>query len=268
MATPWVVALAGKGGTGKSTLAALLVRSLRNAGRTPILAVDADPNTSLETALGLHPAAMVSDVLDATRGMRDVPDAIPKSSYLEYRLEDCLAEGRGVDLVVMGRPEGAACYCAVNHLLRVHIDRLMGAYRSVVVDNEAGMEHVSRRTTREADVMLIVSDATVAGIRAARRIQLLVGELALPVRDTALVVDRATELPPAVAEAIAGSGLRLAGLVPHDPLVVESELEGRSLLDLPDESIAARAVTRLLPMLTATRTTTGPSAPAVSGAAT
>ena len=159
----YVVALAGKGGTGKTTIAGLVVRSLRRSGRVPVLAVDADPNTSLDAALGLRPTRTISDVVDASHGMRDVPGNVPKSTYLEYQLEDCLAEGRGVDLVAMGRPEGPACYCASNHLLRTHLDRLMGAYPSVVVDNEAGMEHLSRRTTRDVDLLLVVSDPTLVG---------------------------------------------------------------------------------------------------------
>ena len=242
---PYVVALAGKGGTGKTTVAGLLVRSLRRSGRVPVLAVDADPNTSLDVALGLRPARTISDVVDATHGMREVPGNVPKSTYLEYQLEDCLAEGRGVDLVAMGRPEGPECYCASNHLLRTHLDRLMGAYRSVVVDNEAGMEHLSRRTTRDVDLLLVVSDPTLVGIRTALRIRALVGELKLTVRDSVLVVNRVAALPEPVAQALAEGGLRLVGLVPDDPLVATFELEGRPLLELPDDSPAVEAVERM-----------------------
>lgn len=242
----YVVALAGKGGTGKTTIAGLVVRSLRRSGRVPVLAVDADPNTSLDAALGLRPSRTISDVVDASHGMRDVPGNMPKSTYLEYELEDCLAEGRGVDLVAMGRPEGPACYCASNHLLRTHLDRLMGAYQSVVVDNEAGMEHLSRRTTRDVDLLLVVSDPTLVGIRTALRIRALVGELSLTVRASALVVNRVAELPPAVAQALSEGGLRLVGLVPEDPLVAAYELEGRALLDLPDDAPAVVAVEQML----------------------
>lgn len=242
----YVVALAGKGGTGKTTIAGLVVRSLRRAGRIPVLAVDADPNTSLDVAIGLRPARSISDVVDASHGMREVPGNIPKSTYLEYELEGCLAEGRGVDLVAMGRPEGPACYCASNHLLRTHLDRLMGAYRSVVVDNEAGMEHLSRRTTRDVDLLLVVSDATLIGIRTALRIRALIGELSLTVRSSALVVNRVATLPLPVEQALAEGGLRLVGLVPDDPLVAAFELEGRPLLDLPDDAPAVEAVERML----------------------
>jgi CO dehydrogenase maturation factor len=244
-----VIALAGKGGTGKTTVAGLVVRALRRASRTPILAVDADPNICLDAALGLHPARTISDVLHASHGLRGVPETMPKATYLEFELEGCVAEGRGIDLIEMGRPEGPACYCSANHLLRSYMDRLMGAYRTVVVDNEAGMEHLSRRTTRDVDLLLVVSDATVVGIRSAQRIRALVAELALPVRRTALVVNQATGLPPAVTEAIAADGLELAGLVPDDPQIAEFELAGRPLLELPDDAPAAGAVERLLAAL-------------------
>jgi len=244
-----VIALAGKGGTGKTTIAGLVVRSLRRARRTPILAVDADPNVCLDAALGLHPTRTVSDVLHASHGLRGVPETVPKATYLEYELEACLAEGRDVDLIEMGRPEGPACYCSANHLLRTYIDRLMGAYRTVVVDNEAGMEHLSRRTTRDVDLLLIVSDASQVGIRSAQRIRELVTELAIPVRRMALVVNQATELPAGVEMAIAANGLEVAGLVPDDPRILEFELAGRPLLELPDDTPAVGAVERMLAAL-------------------
>src|SRR3989304_9550178 len=171
---PFVIAVAGKGGTGKTTLAGLIVRALQRTGRTPFLAGDADPNTNLDVALGLRPSRSVSDVLDDTKGMRNVPQNVPKATYLQSQLEDCLAEGRGVDLIVMGRPAGSGWYCAANHLLRDHLDRLIGSYPYVVMDNEAGMEHLSRRTTRDVDLLLIVSNPTQAGLKAARRLKELV----------------------------------------------------------------------------------------------
>ncbi len=243
---PFVLAVAGKGGTGKTTMAGLVIRALRRTGRTPILAVDADPNTNLDAALGLRPNRAISDVLHETRGMREVPGNLPRATYLEYHLEDCLAEGEGVDLIVMGRPEGAGCYCAANHLLRDYLDRLMGGYPFVVMDNEAGMEHLSRRTTRDVGLLLIVSDPSLAGVKAARRIQDLVQELGLSVREIALVVNRASAVPVAVERVFGEGGIRLGGVVPEDPLVAAYELEGRPLLELPDDSPAARAVAEIL----------------------
>ncbi len=254
---PFVIAVAGKGGTGKSTVAGLLTRALRRAGRTPILAVDADPNTTLDAVLGLHPARTVSDVLDATKGLREIPNNIPRTTYMEMQLVDCLAEGRGVDLVVMGLPEGAGCYCAANHLLREHLDRLMSSYPSVVMDNAAGMEHLSRRTTRNVDHLLIVSDPSVPGLRAAQRIAALVRDLDLAVRETALILNRADRtgpglpdrVPAPLEDLVAASGVRLAGIVPLDPTVMTYELDGRPLLELPDDALAARAVAEILEAL-------------------
>jgi len=241
-----VIALAGKGGTGKTTVAGLLVRALQRNGHGPVLAVDADPNSCLDVAVGLTAERTVSDVLDESKGLRSVPQNMPKSTYVEMRLEDCLAEGRGVDLIVMGRPEGQECYCSANQMLRTFMDRMIGSYPTVVVDNEAGMEHLSRRTTREIDLLLIVSDASLAGARASRRIADLVGELGLPVKRIAVVVDGAEEMAGPVAEIITGGGLSLAGFVPHDPLIAEQELAAASLLELPDEAPAVRAVRELL----------------------
>ncbi len=241
-----VIALAGKGGTGKTTIAGLLVRALRQNGRGPVLAVDADPNSCLDVAIGLTAEKTVSDVLDESRGLRDVPESMPKPVYVEYQLEDCLAEGRGVDLIVMGRPEGQECYCSANQMLRTFMDRMIGSYPIVVVDNEAGMEHLSRRTTRDVDLLLVVSDATVSGARATRRIADLVAELELPDKRNAVVDDGAEDMAEPVARVLTEDGLHLAGFIPHDPLIVERELAAASLLDLPDDAPAARAVAELL----------------------
>ncbi len=243
---PYVIAVAGKGGTGKTTLAGLMVRALGRDGRGPVLAVDADPNACLDVAVGLRAGKTVSDVLDESHGLRDVPASMPKQVWLEYHLEDCLAEGRGVDLIAMGRPEGAACYCSANQMLRTFLDRIIGSYPSVVIDNEAGMEHLSRRTTRDVDLLLIVSDATVTGARAARRIADLVRELDLPVKRIAVAVNEAETMAEPVAEILSGDGLELLGFVPHDPRIVEMELAGRSVAELPDDSPAVRAVEAIL----------------------
>ncbi len=242
----YVIALAGKGGTGKTTVAGLAVRALTQAGRGPVLAVDADPNTCLDVAVGLEAGRTVSDLLDETHGLRDVPQNMPKPVYLEYHLEDCLTEGRGIDLLVMGRPEGAACYCSANNVLRTFLDRIIASYPSVVVDNEAGMEHLSRRTTRDVDLLLVVSDATVTGARAARRIAALVRELALPVKRIAVAINEAESLADPVAEILTSDGLVLAGFVPHDPLIVELELAGRPVTELPDDAPSVVAVQSIL----------------------
>jgi CO dehydrogenase maturation factor len=242
----YVIALAGKGGTGKTTVAGLVVRALGRSGRGPVLAVDADPNTCLDVAVGLSAERTVSDLLDETRGLRDVPANMPKPLYLEYHLEDCLVEGRGVDLIVMGRPEGQECYCSANQVLRTFLDRMIGSYPSVVVDNEAGMEHLSRRTTRDVDLLLVVSDATVTGARAARRIADLVRELDLPVKRIAVAVNEAETMAGPVADILGGDGLAFAGFVPHDERIVEVELAGQPLTELPDDAPSVVAVEAIL----------------------
>lgn len=242
-----VIALAGKGGTGKTTVAGLVVRSLRRANRTPILAVDADPNSCLDAALGLHPARTISDVLHASHGLRGVPETMPKATYLEYELEACLAEGREIDLIEMGRPEGPACYCSANHLLRSYIDRLMGAYRTVVVDNEAGMEHLSRRTTRGVDLMFIVSDPSRRGLDTAVRIRDLARELKLDVRRVYLVISRvrgALEGP--LADAVESLDIELAGVVPDDQEITRLEESGEPLTGLGADSEARRSVREMM----------------------
>lgn len=242
----YVIAVAGKGGTGKTTLAGLMVRALTREGRGPVLAVDADPNACLDVTVGLAATKTISDVLDESHGLRDVPANMPKPVWLEYHLEDCLAEGRGVDLIVMGRPEGAACYCSANQMLRNYLDRIIGSYPSVVIDNEAGMEHLSRRTTRDVDLLLVVSDATMTGARAARRIADLVRELGLPVKRIAVAVNEAQAMADPVAEVLSSDGLEFAGFVPHDPAIVEMELAGRSVAELSDDAPAVRAVAAIL----------------------
>ena len=170
-----VIAVAGKGGTGKTTVAGLLVRALRQDGRGPILAVDADSNSCLDVAIGLTANRTVSDVLDESRGLRDVPQNMPKPTYVEYQLEDCLAEGRGVDLIVMGRPEGQEC-CLLGQPDAAHVhgphDRELPR-RSSSTTRRAWS--TSARTTKDIDLLLVVSDASLAGARASRRIAELVG---------------------------------------------------------------------------------------------
>ncbi|HID11122.1 MAG TPA: carbon monoxide dehydrogenase, partial [Candidatus Latescibacteria bacterium] len=141
-----IVAVSGKGGTGKTTIAALLVRKLMRMDG-PVLAVDADPNSNLGEQLGMEVGETIGDIREEVLE-EELPPGMTKDRYLELRIQETLTEGEGVDLLTMGRPEGPGCYCYVNHLLRGFLDRLSKNYRHIVVDNEAGMEHLSRRTTR------------------------------------------------------------------------------------------------------------------------
>lgn len=245
----YTIAVAGKGGTGKTTVLALVVRYLRGSRAGLILAVDADANANLHQALGMKMAESVADIIDEvkTRQLDGIPGGMTKEQYIEYRLQDCLQEGRGVDLLIMGRPEGPGCYCYANNVLRGQIDRLSKLYAYVVMDNEAGMEHLSRRTTREVDLLLIVTDVSLAGVRAALRILQVSKDLGIIVGRSGLILNRVQkEVSPAIKKAIEDERLPLLGMVPYDEDIPRFELEERSLLELPDESPAVRAIGEII----------------------
>jgi CO dehydrogenase maturation factor len=164
-----IVAMAGKGGTGKTTIAGLLVRFLLEKGMKPVLAVDADANANLNEVLGLEVPFTLGKAREGLK--QDVPAGMTRDVYMEMKVEEALVESEGYDLIVMGRPEGAGCYCHANTLLSKYMDRLCGNYQTVVMDNEAGMEHMSRLVSRRADILLIVSDPTQRGLQAATRIR-------------------------------------------------------------------------------------------------
>jgi CO dehydrogenase maturation factor len=243
------IALAGKGGTGKTTVAALMIRSLLKRTRQPVLAIDADPATNLHLALGLPTPATVGEIREemlapAQAGQLGV--AISRHDHLTREVRLALEEGDRVDLLAMGRPEGQGCYCAVNHLLRQVIDDIGRTYEYVVVDNEAGMEHISRRTTRDVDALLIVTDPTIRGLRAAQTIAQMAGELEVNVRHTVLVVNRLNgELPAELSRAISSLGLEVAAMIPADEGINELDGLGKPLVDLPPGSPAGQAVETL-----------------------
>ncbi len=265
------IALAGKGGTGKTTVAALIIRYLVEERSGSILAIDADPASNLPMVLGMEAEQTVGDIredmldLVQTSGALagSMPGGMSKQDYLDYQIQMALEEGDRVDLLVMGRPEGPGCYCAANQMLRVIVDRLGKQYDYVVIDNEAGMEHLSRRTTRDVDVLLLVTDPTQRGLFAAKQMAAMVPELKISVGRVYLVVNRlpafsATrgavgdwpqqgkgELPPPLAEAVARSGLELIGTVPEDPAMMDFEFSGRPLVELPAETAVYQAVRKI-----------------------
>ncbi len=244
------IAMAGKGGTGKTTLSAMILKYLREKGKGAVLAIDADPSSNLNNALGLELEATVGDVREETAvkvGSGAMPAGMAKRDYLEYRINEALVEGPGLDLIAMGRPEGAGCYCAANHVLRETVDRIAGSYRYVVIDNEAGLEHLARRTTRDVDILLVVSDPTVRGLIAAGRIAGLVQELHTRVGRVALVVNRVQgDLTPALVDEIRRQGLDLVGTVPLDTKVGAFDGEGRPLVELPGDSAVFLAVKKIV----------------------
>ncbi len=235
------VALAGKGGTGKTTLAGMLVKYLVNNEKTPVLAVDADSNANLNEVLGLEVAETLGEAReDMKKG--NVPSGMTKDIFIEMKLEQAVAEADGYDLVVMGQPEGAGCYCAANTLLTNFLDRLQGNYPYIVMDNEAGMEHISRLTTNNVDILLVVSDTSRRGIQAAVRINKLANELNIGVNKSYAIINQLREDPPEVMlNILKDGGLELAGTIPADSAVYEYDLNGRPTIELPQESQCVRA---------------------------
>jgi CO dehydrogenase maturation factor len=244
------IAMAGKGGTGKTTLTAMILKYLRQRGEGAVLAIDADPSSNLNAVLGLELEATIGDVREETAskvGAGAMPAGMAKRDYLEYRINEALVEGKGLDLIAMGRPEGPGCYCAANHVLRDCVDKMAGSYEYTVIDNEAGLEHLSRRTTRDVDLLIVVSDASVRGLTAAGRVAQLVNELQTRVGQVVLVVNRVDgELGSAQLEEIRKHDLKLAGVVPLDNQVAAFDREGKPLVELPDDSQVYVAVKGIL----------------------
>lgn len=235
------IALAGKGGTGKTTLAGLLIKFLIKNGKSPILAVDADSNANLNEVLGLT----VSDTLgNAREEMKkgDVPSGMTKDVFMSMKLEQAIVESSGYDLVVMGQPEGSGCYCAANTLLTAFLERLRGNYPYIVIDNEAGMEHISRLTTSNVDILMIVSDTSRRGLQAAVRINELAKELNIGVGKSCLIVNQVKNgLSEDALNIVKEANLTLAGTIPEDDMVYEYDLKGRPTIEMPEESIAVKS---------------------------
>jgi len=245
-----VIAIAGKGGTGKTTVAGLLIRCLVKSGKRPVLAVDADPDTNLPAALGMcaeKTLATIGGTREDFFAHRDqVPAGMPKEAWLEMQLAQALVESRDIDLMVMGRPEGPGCYCYINNMLRKYLESLGKNYPFVIIDNEAGLEHLSRRTAQAIDSLVLVSDYSLNGLRAAERGRDLAAEMKLQVGRVLLLLNRApAELSAQFACALEATGIELAGRVPLDPLLPEFEIAGRTIMELPDDSAAVRAMQQI-----------------------
>ena len=235
------IAMAGKGGTGKTTVSGMLIKYLISRGKSPVLAVDADANANLNEILGLE----VTDTLgNAREEMKKgtVPNGMTKDVFISMRLEQAVIEQKGFDLVVMGQPEGAGCYCAANTLLTGFLERLSGNYPYTVMDNEAGMEHLSRLTTKNVEVLLIVTDTSRRGLQAGLRIHKLAQDLNLGVEKAYIVINQAKSDPSGeVEKMISDGGLELAGVIPEDEQVYRFDLEGRPTIDLEDGNPALAA---------------------------
>ncbi len=233
----YTVALAGKGGTGKTTMAGFLIKFFISKGKAPVLAVDADANANLNDILGLEVYKTLGDARDDMK--RNVSQGMTKDVFMDMRLQEAVIETKDFDLIVMGQPEGAGCYCAANTLLTQYLDKLIDNYKYVVIDNEAGMEHLSRLTTNNVDVLLIISDSTRRGIKAAARIVDLTNKLNLNISKKLLIVNRVEEDQKDLLEKVAMDfQLELIGLVPKDKELEEYDLRGQATINLENDNKA------------------------------
>ena len=241
-----IIAITGKGGTGKTAITTLLLRHLTKSDKD-VLAIDADPDTNLPETLGCEIDRTIGDIKEYMMNERDsMPPDINKESIFESKIYETLNELPDYDLLVMGRPEGSGCYCYVNNLLRGIMDRLTENYDVVIMDMEAGLEHFSRKTIRNIDDLLVVTDGSRRGMGTAERISELVHELETDVRNIHVVANKVTEDNKEQIQKTANElGLKLIGLVPTDESIAERDLAGEALYDLPEDSKAVIEVERI-----------------------
>ncbi|MGD8561754.1 MAG: AAA family ATPase [Desulfarculaceae bacterium] len=236
----FTIAVAGKGGVGKTTVAGLLVRYLVEKGMVPVLAVDADANSNLNEVLGLDLDATLGDAREEMKSGQS--QGMTKNLFIEMRVNQCLMESKGFDLIAMGRPEGAGCYCAANHLLTECMDKLADNYKYLVVDNEAGMEHISRVTTQAVDLLLVVSDPSKRSLTAAGRVQQLAKEMKILKGPCWLILSMVRGEPaPALLKTAEDLGLELAGSIPDDEQLASFDLEGKPTSQLQADNPVVKA---------------------------
>ena len=242
------IAVAGKGGTGKTSIASMVIRYLMKKGAGPILAVDADPNANMGESLGLDIKQTLGSIIASFNEEKiNIPAGMTKEAYLDFKINEAVVEAKGIDLVTMGRGEGPDCYCYPNVILRKFADNLSGNYPYMVMDNEAGMEHLSRRTTQNVDELLLVSDHSVKGVRTLARIKELVDELKLEVKRQSVVINQVPDgIDPVVAKEMSRLGLEATAIIPLDDAIYQYDIELKPLTDLPDSSRAVQAVNNLM----------------------
>ena len=251
-----VIAVAGKGGVGKTTLTGLIIQYLGEKGKGPILAVDADANSNLNEVLGVEVETTLGEIREEVAGAEmasknPIPSGVSKADYMEYKFDDALAESDDFDLLVMGRTQGKGCYCFVNGLLQAQIQRLEKNYPYIIVDNEAGMEHISRGVLPNMETAILVSDCSRRGVQAAGRIAQLIKECNMHPRQVGLIVNRAPDgkLNEGTREEIEKQGLLLLGVVPQNDTVDEYDCDGTPTVDLPEDSPVKKAIREIVDKL-------------------
>ncbi len=238
-----VIAMAGKGGTGKTTLTALLIKYLVSSGKTPVLAVDADANANLNELLGLEVDVTLWEIRD--RMKTETPQGMTKNEFMELHINQAVIEARGFDLLVMGQPEGPGCYCMANSILAQVMEKLSRNYRYLLVDNEAGMEHLSRLNLRKIHTLFVVSDPSARGVLTAARIADLTKALQVEVGQKVLIVNRVPDPVPKaldehVKKAVEQTDLVFGGYVSASQEIFQKEMAQESLLELPEDSPVIR----------------------------
>jgi CO dehydrogenase maturation factor len=244
----YTIAVAGKGGTGKTTLCGLMIRYLLSQGWSPVLAVDADANANLHEVLGIEKGESVGQLREkAMEEVKGLPVGVTKEQYIEQRIHETLVEGNGYDLISMGRPEGPGCYCYANHLIRKYSEKISQSYRYVIMDNEAGLEHLSRRTTQDVDALVITTDESLRGLRTVQRVLDIIEELQLAISKRFILVNRSVNgLTDDFNARIAGMKAQFLGTVPSDEKIARFDLEGKPLVSLPDDSLAVQKVSEIM----------------------
>ncbi len=233
------IAISGKGGSGKTTLAAMIIRLLCSQSQGAILAVDADPNACLGQALGVEPEDIIADVREKVLKNPPTNSGMDRVRSFEYGIQQAITEANGFDLLTMGRPEGPGCYCAANNMLRTFLDKLSPQYQYVIIDNEAGMEHLSRRTTNNVDLLCIVAEPTAVGDLTARRIFELAKQLPISVKEIGVIWNR-TESSKKLEE------IETFGHIPDDKTIFDASMQGKTIFDLEENSAALSAVRKIL----------------------
>jgi CO dehydrogenase maturation factor len=234
----FVIGVTGKGGVGKTTFTALLIKSIIDNKVGVVLAVDADPNYNLNQKLGVEVENTIGDLReDIVKAVDSLPEAMSKHDYVDYQIKMALTESDDFDLLVMGRQEGPGCYCYINNILRTFIDNLIDNYDFIIIDNEAGMEHLSRRTTKAMDVLFVVSDASKIGIETAKRIKDLARLMEIKIQKSVLVINRAPESILNNQEKIRSEqGFDKIFTLPNDDTINTFNMEGKPLLSLPNDN--------------------------------